>query len=883
LFWYRSILVVVVAASLLAGLAAASAPFVATAAASEALKNKLAELSPNATGLELESSWLLGRHNVGGALSARERFDTTSRGLAARLQVRPPLLTTETSAVYVSGPHGTSDVRLMARTGALAHVRVLQQSGGDGVWIPDITAHAIGARPGDMLRVGGATFGAANSVELRVRGIYRALAHSPESDYWSNLFQEIYPECLDCDVPTPYLLMSPRALYGLLASFRGQRGHVQSFGGSTGVITRLAELPVDPTHLTLADARSLERSFDAVGKGLQHTPLGAGLGCSRPTSVVACKAISSLSAAVILADRNASAVTPAVTLLADLGTGVALAIAAAAGVFLVRRRRAEAALLYARGEHVGVFAARSALEAALPTLAGGAVGFGLAYALTDVFAPSGSISSVTVWSGAAHAAVAVAAAVALLVAGAAVSFLHLYDTGVRGARRPRRLPWEAVLLAAALVLYLRIRSGGAVTHGAAHAPTLAVFVFPLVLVAAVAGLGARLARLALGLGSSHARGRRPPVYLALRRLADARGLVVLLAVVAAASLGAFFYVETLASSLHHTTVEKAYTATGSDAYAIVQDSQQLPRDFGYPITRVQFANQAASTVDGSPVDVMLVDPATLSRTLHWQSDWGPSPAGLVDDLARAPSAPLPVIVTPDLAGSKALLIGGVRVPTHVLASVRAFPFMAEGTPLAITSYDALDEFEARTKAFDSLGVLSTYVWGKGPPAQVSRALTALEPTYPPATIETYLRAPDVVLATRTFTFMRMIAIGVGVLALLGLLLYLQSRQRSQAIASALARRMGLTRAAETLSLCLEVAAILAFAAVLGGGVAIASAAPVVRRIDPLPQDPPSPIFTVPVGEIVLTALALVVFAVAAGALTSWFARRTDVSEALRVG
>ena len=214
---------------------------------------------------------------------------------------------------------------------------------------------------------------------------------------------------------------------------------------------------------------------------------------------------------------------------------------------------------------------------------------------------------------------------------------------------------------------------------------------------------------------------------------------------------------------------------------------------------MQFANQAASTVDGSPVDVMLVDPATLSRTLHWQSDWGPSPAGLVDDLARAPSAPLPVIVTPDLAGSKALLIGGVRVPTHVLASVRAFPFMAEGTPLAITSYDALDEFEARTKAFDSLGVLSTYVWGKGPPAQVGRALTALEPTYPPATIETYLRAPDVVLATRTFTFMRMIAIGVGVLALLGLLLYLQSRQRSQAIASALARRMGLTRTAETLS------------------------------------------------------------------------------------
>src|SRR2546430_9271332 len=54
--------------------------------------------------------------------------------------------------------------------------------------------------------------------------------------------------------------------------------------------------------------------------------------------------------------------------------------------------------------------------------------------------------------------------------------------------------------------------------------------------------------------------------------------------------------------------------------------------------------------------------------------------------------------------------------------------------------------------------------------------------------------------------------------------------------------------------------------------ALPISAPVVRRIDPLPQDPPSPIFTVPAGEIVLTALAPVVFAVAAGALTSRFAR-----------
>ena len=868
-------------AALLSALASSSSPFVTTAAASEALKNKLADLSPFATGLELKSSWLLSGRGDGPLVQHAGVYNAAVRSLAQRLHLRPPVLTTETSSVYLSGPSGTSDVRLMARTGAREHVRVLAQVKGDGALISDITARAIGARPGDVLRIQGTTFGGANSVPVRVRGIYRALAHSPETDYWANLYQEIYPQCLDCDVPTPYLFMSRAALYRTLASFHGEGGYVQSFGGSTGVMTRLAEMPVDATGITLSQAHALERKFEALRSSLGSPALGRPLGCERG-ALRTCSVISSLSAAVTLADRNASAVTPAVTLLSDLGTGIALAVAAAAGIFLVRRRRAEAALLYARGERVRVFAARSALEALLPTFAGGAAGFALAYLLTAVFAPSGSISSATVWSGAAHAAVAVVAGIALLVVCAAVSFLHLYDTGVLRTRRLRWLPWEAVLLAAALVLYLRIRSGGAVTHGTAHAPTLAVFVFPLLLVAAVAGLGARLARLALGLGSAHARGRRLPVYLALRRLAAARGLVMVLAVVTATSLGAFFYVETLASSLHQTTLEKAFTATGSDAYAMVQDSQQLPRDFDYPITRVQFANQAASTVDGAPVDVMLVDPATLARTLHWQSDWGPDPARFVDKLGRAPSAPLPVIVTPDLAGSKALLIGGARVPMHVLESVHAFPFMAEGIPLAITSYRALNELEARRKDFDSLGVLNTYVWGKGPPAHVARALTALEPTYPPSSIDTYLRAPDVVLATRTFTFMRMIAIGVGVLALLGLLLYLQARQRSQAIASALARRMGLTRGAELLSLCLEVAAILAFAAVVGGGVAIASAAPVVRRIDPLPQDPPSPIFTVPIGEILLAALALAVLAIVAGALTSWFARRTDVSEALRV-
>ena len=289
------------------------------------------------------------------------------------------------------------------------------------------------------------------------------------------------------------------------------------------------------------------------------------------------------------------------------------------------------------------------------------------------------------------------------------------------------------------------------------------------------------------------------------------------------SLGSLFYVETLAASLSQTTREKAYIATGSDASALVQNAQLLPRSFPYPVTLVGFANQAAALGDGTDVDVMLVDPAGLARTLRWQSDWGPSPARFLGELARARPQPLPVIVTSDLAGQHALEPAAHASRFATLAVVHAFPFMAQGIPLVVTSYRALNAFEARTKLYDSLGVLSTYALAKGPPAAAGRALAALDPAYPPQTIDSFLDDPEVVLATRTFGYMRLIALASGVLALIGLVLYLQARQRSQVIASASALRMGLSRRSQTLSLALELLCLLTFAGLIGAAVAIAAA------------------------------------------------------------
>jgi putative ABC transport system permease protein len=209
--------------------------------------------------------------------------------------------------------------------------------------------------------------------------------------------------------------------------------------------------------------------------------------------------------------------------------------------------------------------------------------------------------------------------------------------------------------------------------------------------------------------------------------------------------------------------------------------------------------------------------------------------------------------------------------------------MAGTTPLLVVDRSALLGVASARHAVEPLGTPQTYIWANGPHAAVERTLQALpiEATYI-SNIDEFRKDTDVVLAKRTFAYMRVIALAAGLLVLIGLVLYLQSRQRAQAIASAIAARMGLTRRTEIASLALELGVIALFAGLVGSVVAFLSAAPVVAHVDPLAIDPPAPTLAVPVTAVLASAVALVVVAVVAGALVSIAARRTDLSEAVRV-
>ena len=901
---HRSALAAIVAGGLLVALAASSAPLVTTASASEALHNQLVGLSPLATGLVVEGQ-LGGNGDLHGARAASLR-DRAARALASRLRLQQPVFTEESPPFFVTTGNGTTQVALMARSGVLRHVARLGQVRGAGVWISDLTAANLRLRPGSRFRIGYQQQGlAARTVSLRVKGIYRALDRSGSAPgpYWANFLPEILPPGVDPPPPVRYVFLTPSQLYRAIGSlsqvgtftYQGRTYH----GTSGPTLRSVTEMAVDPNGTTLPGARRLAARFAALPATLRRSQLGGDLGCRPPAGVrsaaasepLACSLSSSLSSAVALADRNAGEISPVVNLLSGAGTGIALALVAAAGLFLVRRRAAEAALLFARGEHPLSFAARTGLEGLLPTLAGCAAGIGLALAVTSLVAPAGAIDGKTVRAAVLHGGVAAGVGLLLLVALATALFMRQFDTRRHTAlaRLTRWVPWELPLLAVAGWLLDDVVSGGGLAGSGSDQGrhlTLPVFVLPLLLVAGAAGLATRIARLALRSRPGGPDRLTTAGFLAVRRLAAAQGLLVAIAVVSAVSLGAFFYAQSLAASLDRSVTEKAYLGYGGDAQGLVDATAAVPKTFPYPATKIDFGNGAASLGGpaGTPADVLAIDPASFGRVVRWYADWGPDPRRSLSRLAAGADGRLPVIVAGTApAHMTAVWIGGVRVPVRIVSRVSAFPGISAGTPMVVVGNRALGQAAAHVHLLDQLEQPQSFVWAKGPPAAVARAL-AMDPLRASyvTTAESFTADPNVKLAQRMFRYMRVIALAAAVLVLASLLLYLQARQRTQTVGLALAERMGLRGRTYVWSLVLELSAITGLAAAVGGTVALGAGAPIVGHIDPLPDNPPAPTLAVPYPSIAAGVAAVLVFVGAAAVLARWSSRRADIVEALRV-
>ncbi len=135
--------------------------------------------------------------------------------------------------------------------------------------------------------------------------------------------------------------------------------------------------------------------------------------------------------------------------------------------------------------------------------------------------------------------------------------------------------------------------------------------------------------------------------------------------------------------------------------------------------------------------------------------------------------------------------------------------------------------------------------------------------------------------TWTFGYLQALAALTGLLTLGAVLLHLEVRQRGRAVAYALSRRMGLSRAAHLRSLLVELAAVLVPGGMLGAAVGWVAVVVAHGHLDPTPDLPPGPLLRVPVATVLGLVLTLVAVVLAGGGFAQRRADGTDVAAALR--
>ena len=877
---YPGVLAALVAAAALLTLAAAAGPLFVSAAASAAVGDELRRRTPFGAGAYIrmtgpvapEQVEALGDPTFAERTAAREGATDDLPDLGG---VVATILGPELDASGAAREDGAIEVRLLARTGALEHVRRLDGGAGPGLWLAATAAEQLGLKPGDDVLLGPDASG--GTVAVPVAGLYRSLANEPRTPFWRSLESEIHP------VPPAYATQPTFAL-----------GDVETV---TETATRLGlergdfrwELPLERESLSRAEAERVAGDLQRLGAALGNDadPLFELFVCRRCFGANRTEYATGIPSAVDAARASAATVRGPGDLLANAGSLVALAVVGAVGAFALARRRVEVAALVARGTGPASAGARLALEAALPVLAGAAIGVVAAYLLVAVFGPAGSVDAEGLGDAVRAAGLRVPAALVLLGLAGAAWTARLERAGTGARRRGIPIPWELAALALAAFCLVRLVSGEAFLETGETGvtePSPYLLLFPLFLVVGVAGLGARVLRRALDSARRRSAGAPEPVYLAVHRLAAAGALLRLLVTAAALALGLFVYAEAVVSSYRSTVQAASLLGTGSDVAGFTSYDRDIP-DLPVPVTK---ATKLTGYELGSlPVDVLAVDTATLPAAVHWDGSYASRPLEEIAADLGAGGFPVPAaLVGAELDGVEPLSSPGWATTVRIVERPRAFPGMSRARPTLVVDARAFEAATDEPGLASSLGTSSgrTELWAKG---ETARALRLLDESparpFPLLTAEEARNRPETVAFTRTFAFLEALGLAAGLLALVGLVVYLQVRQRARVVAVGLAGRMGLTARAHRQALLLELGLSVLAAFALGLGAALIAARLVLTEVEPLASISPVPIFDVPLAQAGAALLVLAVASVAGAALADRAARRANVAEVLRLG
>jgi putative ABC transport system permease protein len=782
------------------------------------------------------------------------------------------------SASSLTGPQDPGRelrVRLLHRTGGLEHLRKVEGSGGDGYWISESIARAVGAAPGESVTLHHGD----GSFKMRVAGIYEDFGARPLSDFWSPLTFELISVAQN-DPPLPPPIITTRERF-----FDVERGFIDQASYSWDFPLVDPDLRLEQAQRLLGEHQQFERDVRNPESELGGQFEGLNSFFGGPD------VYSFFPEAVRNVEETVTSIKSPVNLLAITGRIVALAVFAAAGVFLVQRRRVEVRLLASQGVRASTQGIKAAVEAILPGVIGAAAGWGVAVALIRSVGPTEVVSPGVV--GDALRAALLSVVLGLVLLGVVAAFSARRETEI-GAARLRglasKIPWEAVVLTLAAASYYEITTRrAAIVDTPDGPPEIDIFVllFPILFIAGFAGVASRALQRTLPALRRLGDRTGPGLYLATRRLAGAPKIALLLVTASAISLGALVYSAVLVASNEATARAKANVQVGGESMVPISSDEPLDESLPFDATLVVRKDDTEVEPGGIKVDTLGVDPASFQDVAFFDASFaGESLEELVDRLRSFNGETLSAIVVGvDLQDGSVVATPTWDAPLEIVGTADTWPGMSSGRPMIVTRRDAL--FEAAEAAGSSIPerlIVARELWAEAPLDEVLSEIRKTNLIFNPSSAlstEEILSGPSFLALSWTFEYLQALGIATGFIALIGMLLYLQTRQQAREVSYALARRMGLRRGAHRWAIAVELGAMLGVSLVVGGLLAVVASLLVYGRLDPLPDVPPDPLFRIP-PEVILVLVPAIVVAALVGA---WRVQRkadtANVAEVLR--
>lgn len=875
---YPGLFVSIAVGALLLALAASAYPLFISASASELVRGRIHDPS--------YTRWAVGMMYRNGALPLEGVGpDAEIAGHVGRLfdgyVGRDPYLGTsvETAVgkvvpVSVAGQPGeTRDTRLAFGQDAASNLVILEGTPGDGAIVPDLISDALGISPGDEIVVGSPDEG---TVKLPVDAIYRSLYKGGASGYWRPWNDELVLYCGNCAPPAQPIVV-PQDLFSDAA---------RKIGLDHAGYAWQAPLRRDLTLQEAEDASRIASGISAdIGDAKIMNRCFIGFFCTRRSGPVWGSAIDDVVRDV---QSRLVAIEGPAQLLRVAGILVALVVVAGAGAFAMATRRVESALLFARGARPRAVGGRAALEALLPCAAGAAAGLGLAIALVRGFGPNGMLASNATRQAVLAAGISAVAAILAIAIVSTVSFLRQSEHHRSRLTVLGKVPWEIVPIALSLLILRALRSGGAVEIDRAlntQTPSLLLFAFPVLFLAGFVALAARGVVWFLRRARRRSGGYGVPAFLATHRLAARPRLTMLLITASGLCLGLFVQAQMMARSMAATVDAKAGVYVGGDVQVRIDDINETPTDFPFPLTRVDRRPFAGLLRADVPFDLVGIDTDSFASAAFWDPAFSDQPLNvLLSRLSEDAGDAVPIVMAsaPD-AEPTSLTIDTRTFPVRVVGRADAFPGMLSRRPLVVVDSERLvHAFEGQPNPLSGPQV-SDELWLRGPPARIRAALPNL--SFLPGLVLTADEVKDIpYIAAVIDTFLVMNGLGLlaALLVFAAMVMYLQARQRSEVVSYGLSLRMGMRRRVHLIATATEVGAMLVIAYVAGAVLAITAARLTVPLLDPLETIPPDPIGVVPVLTVAIAAPLLLLAAFVGGWLVERRARASDLGQVMRL-